>query len=205
MSLGKIINGTHKALQDRDDAIFKCIAEQYKLDVNSVRNTVYKELDNAKIKAMKPQARQPKRDNGVDKKTREKSGYHLYCGEIRKEAQRLLSEVPAERTFLDINKKTVVLEEESFKNGAPKFAHITKKCASMWWGLSEEERGSWIEKAKNYVEPAIPTKEEVVASEESEQVEEVIPAKKPLPPRKGEGRVKNNKQPQNNKNAKKTQ
>ena len=204
MSLEKNVNGLHQYFLNRDEMMFNAIASEFKLDVNAVRTAAYSAEDNCKPKPIKPQARKPKREtNGEKAKTRKKSGFHLFSQTIRSEAKDLLINNPKERKIKNKNGdvEELVFESKNIdENGTviPGFSHIHKKCTAMWWALSEEERGEWVNKAKLWTaEPATEAVESTETtqteneSSEEEKSEKVTPVKSKLPPKKGKGEGRN--------------
>jgi hypothetical protein len=151
MSLAKLINGFHQALLDRDALFLATISKEYEIPIDELQKIVYDVIDDPKNnkKSFKPQARQPKRKGGKEKKPdRQKSGYHLFCKSIKKEVERLLINDPEERLFKDRNGELVEIDDSTFEKGLPTFTHTTKKCAAMWWLLTDEERTDWKLKAQ---------------------------------------------------------
>jgi len=203
MSLEKNVNGIHQYFLNRDETMFNAIASEFNLEINAVRAAAYSAEDNCKPKPIKPQARKPKRETTGEKaKTRKKSGFHLFSQTIRSEAKELLINNPKERKIKNKNGniEELVFESKNIdENGVvnPGFSHIHKKCTAMWWALSDEERGEWVNKAKLWTpEPAA----EIIESTETTQTEnessveaseKVTPVKSKLPPKKGKGEGRN--------------
>ena len=233
MSIVKYLNGLSQALSNRDELILTAISEKYDIPLEDLQKLSFEITEDPKNnkKSIKPQARQPKRKVGKEKKEREKSGYHSFCKEIRPEAQKLLKTSEDARKFKNRKGESIYIDPATFENGVPSFANTTQKCASMWWELTQEERNGWMLKAKTAVveeEEEAQVEEEdnedVVDGEDSSKAmkrlkllkgvkeEESTPKKIPkgkapppktatpkgkvapksaLPPKKGEGRVKN--------------
>ena len=204
MSLDKNINGLHQYILNRDEMMFNTIATEFKLEVSAVRAAAYAAEDNCKPKPIKPQARKPKREiTGEKAKTRKKSGFHLFSQTIRSDAKELLINNPKERKIKNKNGdvEELVFESKNIdENGVvnPGFSHIHKKCTAMWWALSDEERGEWVNKAKLWTaEPAVETAESTETTTQTEnessveESEKVTPVKSKLPPKKGKGEGRN--------------
>ena len=164
MSIVKYLNGLSQALSNRDELILTAISEKYDIPLEDLQKLSFEITEDPKNnkKSIKPQARQPKRKVGKEKKEREKSGYHSFCKEIRPEAQKLLKTSEDARKFKNRKGESIYIDPATFENGVPSFANTTQKCASMWWELTQEERNGWMLKAKTAV----------VEEEEEAQVEE---------------------------------
>jgi hypothetical protein len=148
MSLQKIANGLHEGLLKRDQLIFSVIAEKYQLNEEEVSKFVYESLDADKtLKSMKLQTRQPK----GNRRHKTKSGYQKFCDDNRDRVKHMLKTEVKERTFKNKQGQTKTISVEDFKQGEPRFEHITQKCASMWWLLSEDERAEYVRNASTSV------------------------------------------------------
>lgn len=145
--LEQTLNGLLGYIYTRDAIFFEAISEKYGLNIEEVKEVAYSVEDNSqkKGKTFKLQARQPKRKSKDDNKQRKKSGYHIYCAEIRPSVKDLLANDADERKFNDKDGTEYVIELN--EKGEASFIDINKKCTTMWWRLSEKERSTYKNKA----------------------------------------------------------
>lgn len=149
MALNQILNGFGAALFDRDELMFRTIAEKFNLKLDDVRSTAHEACDKQKPKAIKPQKRQAKRTGAGGKKKRAPSAYQFFANEHREQARNILRDDEDERTFNNKDGDEVTIDSADFKeNGDPKFGHITQKVAAMWHALAIKEKGPYVKQAE---------------------------------------------------------
>ena len=171
MDITKNLNGLASHFINRDKQIFEAIAKEYDLEVDDVRKTAYTAIDKAPTKAIKSMAKAPK--NVLGEPNRKKSGYNLFCKEIRPSVIKMLLEDESSRTF-EKGGVEIVISESDFEKGNPKLSHITQKAAHLWREMSAEEKAEYNDKAKN--EPAQEKKKPAKKLTKKEQnAVEVIP------------------------------
>ena len=150
--INQVFNGACAALFDDFELMLAAIAEKYDLPVEDLRTVAYAASDDQKGKAIKLQKRQPKRTGGV-KKERKVGGYTKFAEDKRDVAKALLINDEAERTFIGAKGNEITLE---ISEKGPDFVQITRKVASMWDALTEEEKD--VYKARALKEGARPKK-----------------------------------------------
>jgi hypothetical protein len=140
-------NGIYNWLIKRDEQLIEKISKKLSLDPALVEKEFITSGKSIKNKNIKLQARKVK--NGKKRKDRAKSGYGLYCSEHRHIASKKLAENENERKFKNKKGDDIEINSEEFIKGVPKFEHVTKKLASMWWSEDLNTREMWDKRAKN--------------------------------------------------------
>jgi hypothetical protein len=195
MDIQKAMNGVASHLYERDKVMFTAIAKELNVSVDRVRKAAYAASEKEKYKPIKHQAKATKNPSSKDKEKRSPNGYNMFAEDIRQTVIKNLIEIPKEREFLNKEGELQKIDPSTFANGVPNFAHITKKSASLWHFLPQEEKDVYIKRAKDKkleASMAIPIKEDessesaecVVASESSssDEPEIIMP-----PPKRGNG------------------
>lgn len=148
MDLQRTFNGVVAHLFERDDVMFEAIAKEFNLEIENVRKSAYTATEKTKYKPVKHQFKTARKPGVKSKSKKPSSGYNIYAEEVRPHVIKLLIEKPDERVFLGKDGEEEEIDSKDFTKGSPTFTHITKKTASMWRTLTEQERNEYIKKSK---------------------------------------------------------